>query len=68
MEEITSLRVSRKTRNKLSAIGNKDDTFDKIIQRLIGFYENNRGISAVTSHRDGRRLSNIDLKKRKEAN
>ncbi|MFH0848036.1 MAG: hypothetical protein V1857_00855 [archaeon] len=38
MNGITSLRVTRETRNRLSEIGSKDETFDEIIQRLIEFY------------------------------
>ena len=39
MNGITSLRVTRETRNRLSEIGSKDETFDEIIQRLIDFYK-----------------------------
>ena len=41
MNEITSLRVSRETRNRLAEIGSKDESFDQIIQRLISFYKRN---------------------------
>jgi len=41
MNEITSLRVRRDTRNRLAEIGSKDETFDQIIQRLIVFYKKN---------------------------
>lgn len=66
MAEVTSLRVSRDTRNRLSGIGSKDDTFDKIIQRLIDFYENSTEISAVASHKPVRQRSNFTLQKRKK--
>lgn len=68
MEEVTSLRVSRETRNRLSGIGSKDDTFDKIIQRLIDFYENSAEISAVASRRRVGQRSNFTLQKRKKVN
>ena len=42
MNRITSLRVSRETRNRLAEMGGKDDTFDQIIRRLIDFYKKNR--------------------------
>lgn len=35
MSQQTTLKVSKETRNALAAIGNKDDTFDEIIMRLI---------------------------------
>jgi len=35
MEDKTSIAVSRKIRNQLAAIGNKDSTFDEIIQSLL---------------------------------
>lgn len=68
MGEVTSLRVSRETRNRLSGIGSKDDTFDKIIQRLIDFYENSAEISAVASRRRVGQRSNFTLQKRKKVN
>lgn len=34
-----SLKVGEKTYERLSSIGNKGDTFDKIIERLLDFYE-----------------------------
>ena len=39
MNAVTSLRVSRDTRNRLSEIGSKDETFDEIVRRLIDFYK-----------------------------
>lgn len=68
MEEVTSLRVSRETRNRLSVIGSKDDTFDKIIQRLIDFYEDNEETSPVASPKRVGQRSNLTLQKRKEEN
>lgn len=68
MGEVTSLRVSRETRNRLSGIGSKDDTFDKIIQRLIDFYENSAEISAVASCKRVGQRSNFTLQKRKKVN
>jgi len=66
VQEATSLRVSRETRNRLSVIGSKDDTFDKIIQRLIDFYENGGEMLPLASHkRAGKRLT-FALPKRQE--
>ena len=33
--EETTLRVSKKTRDRLAKIGSKDETFDSIIKRLL---------------------------------
>lgn len=41
MNRITSLRVSRETRNLLAEMGSKDETFDQIIRRLIEFHKKN---------------------------
>jgi len=35
MNEVTCLRVSRITRDKLAKIGGKDQTFDQIVNGLI---------------------------------
>jgi len=41
MNRITSLRVTRETRDRLAEIGGKDDSFDEIIGRLLDFYKRN---------------------------
>jgi hypothetical protein len=41
MDEVTTVKVTRKTKGKLSALGRKDETYDQIIRRLIDFYTNN---------------------------
>jgi hypothetical protein len=66
VEEVTSLRVSRETRNRLSVIGSKDDTFDKIIQRLIDFYENSGEMSPLASRKRAGQRSTFTLPKRQE--
>ena len=35
----TNIQVSRKTRDYLVKLGNKGDTYDDIIRRLLAFYE-----------------------------
>jgi len=35
MNEVTCLRVTRETRNKIAKMGSKDQTFDQIINDLI---------------------------------
>ena len=35
IEESTTIQISRLTRTELASIGNKDDTYDRIIQKLI---------------------------------
>jgi hypothetical protein len=36
--EITSLKVRKATRDRLAKLGNKTETFDDIINRLMNFY------------------------------
>jgi len=43
MGNITTLKVKKVTRDRLAKIGNKTETFDDIIQRLIDFYKKNSG-------------------------
>ena len=35
----TTIQVNRKTKNRLNELGNKGDTYDSIIQKLIENYE-----------------------------
>jgi hypothetical protein len=35
MSDITTIKVSKSLRDKLAALGSKDDTFESIIQRLL---------------------------------
>ncbi len=39
----TTVSISKQTRHKLADIGNKDSTFDDIIQKLIQTWEINNG-------------------------
>ena len=59
MNNVTSLRVTRETRNRLADLGSKDETFDEIIQRLIDFHENNSG-TARPLLRKGRGERSVD--------
>ena len=59
MSEVTSLRVSRRTRDQLAQLGSKDESFDTIIQRLLDFYRNNSGARIQVTHRR-RTESNAD--------
>lgn len=43
LSAVTSLRVRRQTRDRLSEIGSKDETFDEIVERLIDFYKKTTG-------------------------
>lgn len=38
MGEITTVKLSKKTRNKLAELGSKKETYEDIIERLIEFY------------------------------
>ncbi len=53
MSEITTVKVTRKTRNKLAELGKKNETYEEIIQRLIEFYNN----SQERIHRKTRNMS-----------
>jgi hypothetical protein len=59
VNNVTSLRVTRETRNRLADLGSKDETFDEIIQRLIDFRENN-GETARPFLRKGRGERSVD--------
>ena len=39
MGHITSLKVRKATRDRLGKLGNKTETYDDILNRLIDFYE-----------------------------
>jgi len=39
MDDITTISLERKTRDKLAELGNKDDNFDDIVNRLIASYK-----------------------------
>lgn len=41
MGDITTLKVQKKTRDRLATMGSKRETYDKILQRLMNFYEKN---------------------------
>jgi hypothetical protein len=40
--DITSLKIRKATRDRLAKFGNKTETFDQIINRLVDFYEKHR--------------------------
>jgi hypothetical protein len=37
--DLTSLKVQKTTRDRLAKVGNKAETFDDVINRLLDFYE-----------------------------
>jgi hypothetical protein len=41
--DITTVKLRKATRDRLAKLGNKTETFDDIISRLIEFYRNNGG-------------------------
>lgn len=41
MDEVTTVKVTKRTKVKLSELGKKDETYEQIIRRLIDFYTNN---------------------------
>jgi hypothetical protein len=40
--DITSLKVRKATRDRLARVGNKTETYDDLLNRLVDFYEKNR--------------------------
>jgi len=42
MGDITTVKVRKATRNRLAKLGNKTETFDDVIDRLIRFYKKNQ--------------------------
>ena len=38
MENITTIQLTKKTRDKLLEVGKKRETYDDLINRLIDFY------------------------------
>ncbi len=38
MEHITTIQLTKKTRDKLLEVGKKRETYDDLINRLIDFY------------------------------
>ena len=41
MGDITSLKVRKATRDRLGKLGNKTETYDDVLNRLMDFYEKN---------------------------
>jgi len=41
MDNVTSLKVRKATRDRLARFGTKAETFDDIINRLMNFYQRN---------------------------
>ena len=41
MDEVTTVKVTKRTKAKLSELGKKDETYEQIIRKLIEFYTNN---------------------------
>ena len=39
MDEVTTVKVTKRTREKLAELGKKNETYEDIIERLIEFYE-----------------------------
>jgi len=41
LDDVTTIKITRKTRSRLADIGRKNETYDIIINRLIDFYKKN---------------------------
>jgi len=37
--EVTTVKVTKRTRDRLAELGNKKETYDDVISKLIEFYE-----------------------------
>ncbi len=44
---MTKIPCKRSTRGKLRKIGNKQETYDQILNRLIDIYKEDRGLEGV---------------------
>ena len=40
--EITTIQITKKTRNELKKLGNMSDTYNSVIVRLIKFFKENK--------------------------
>jgi hypothetical protein len=48
--DITSLKIRKATRDRLGKLGNKTETYDDVLNRLMDFYEkNNRQLRGLKS-------------------
>ena len=43
MGEVTTVKVTKRTRDRLAELGTKKETYDDVISKLIEFYEKNTG-------------------------
>ena len=43
MGDITTLKVMKKTRDRLAKFGRKSETYDEILTKLMNFWERNHG-------------------------
>lgn len=43
MSKITTIKINKETREQLAELGKKNETYDEIIRRLIGFYNKEGG-------------------------
>ncbi len=46
MSEVTTVKVTKKTKGRLAELGKKDETYDDIIARLLEFYDNSPKVVA----------------------
>lgn len=42
MKEVTTIKVTKSTRDELAKLGSKNETYEDIIRRLIYHYKKNR--------------------------
>lgn len=54
MGRVTTVKLMKKTRERLAEIGSKKETYDDVINRLIEFFEKNSSHLAREDHEDVR--------------
>ena len=42
-DDVTTIKVSKRTRDELAKLGNKNETYEDIIKKLIHCYKKNKG-------------------------
>jgi len=45
MNEITTIRLTKATKSKLAGLGNKNETYEDILNKLADYYIENKQVS-----------------------
>jgi len=49
MNDVTTIKVTKKTKDRLAELGKKNETYEDIIEMLVEFYEK-RSVGRVRNH------------------